>query len=193
MTSLAETITNYYIKKNIIPVNKRAVYQYGFQLIIADIINFSLVLMSGAVIGRFFHSILFLITLCSVRRYTGGFHAKSFWLCRLSMIITFICVTALTEILSRSQQLIPLIITIDIICILFISAKSPVEHPNKPLTPKQKRTNRIHGIISSFLLSTASVVLAVIKVKESVTITISLLAVVILMVIGMAVTKGVKK
>ena len=44
MNSLANAITDYYCKKNIITEDKKEIYCYGFMLIIADIINYTIIL-----------------------------------------------------------------------------------------------------------------------------------------------------
>lgn len=89
MEKISNAITDFYIRKNHVPKEKREIYSYGFQLILADIINFSIVILLGVFLGKVIDSILFLITLCSIRQFSGGFHAKTFWLCRVSMLITF--------------------------------------------------------------------------------------------------------
>ena len=91
MDRLANTITDYYIRKKIIAEEKREIYSYGFKLIISDVINYIIIISLGIVFNRLIESIVFLITLCGIRQFSGGFHAKTFWLCRLSMILTCLC------------------------------------------------------------------------------------------------------
>lgn len=193
MDRLANIITDYYIKKAYVPENKREIYMYGFKLIIADIINFSIVALLGAVIGRFAESVIFLITLCGVRQFSGGFHAKTFWLCRLSMLVTFLCVMMVSYLLSKSIFYnICTISIIDFISLIFIALLSPVKHPNKILTEPQRRSNKVKAIITSFILSVGSVALVMTGRIEGVTISITLTAVVVLMIAGIAAQKGGK-
>ncbi len=191
MDKLINKITDFYIKKSYISEDKREIYSYGFKLIIADIINFSIVMLLGVISGKFLESIVFLITLCGVRQFSGGFHAKTFWMCRLSMIVTFLCVIIISHFLSETACY--NIINIGIIngiSVIVIAALAPVEHPNKPLTGEQKKKNKRNAIITSLLLSVISIILIEANRIEGVTISITLTAVVILMIASIVLQKG---
>lgn len=194
MDRLANTITDYYIRKKIITEEKREIYSYGFKLIIADVINYVIILSLGVIFQRFIESIAFLITLCGLRQFSGGFHAKTFWLCRLSMITTCLCVMLLTDIVTYTGFEIITAVFVNVISVVFITITAPIVHPNKPLSDKQKHSNKIKSIITSVFLSIASIVFVVTTdMKFGVTIAITLLAVVVLMIIGMAIQKGGKE
>ena len=191
MDKLANTITDYYIRKKIIAEEKREIYSYGFKLIIADAINYIIIILFGIVFNRLIESIVFLITLCGLRRFSGGFHAKTFWLCRLSMIITCLCVMLLTDIVTYTGFEAIITILVNTISVVFSTIIAPIVHPNKPLSDKQKHNNKIKSIITSTFLSIVSIAIVVTtNMKFGVTISITLLAVVFLMIIGMAVQKG---
>ena len=77
MDRLANTITDYYIRKKIIAEEKREIYSYGFKLIIADVINYVIIISLGIVFNRLIESIAFLITLCGLRQlYIKDFRNK---------------------------------------------------------------------------------------------------------------------
>ena len=190
METISNAITDFYIRKNYIPQEKKEIYSYGFKLIIADIINFSIVMLSGAVLGKFIESMLFLVTLCGIRQFSGGFHAKTFGLCRLSMLITFFGVILTSWLITFVSFSTELLLILNIICIVLIYTLAPIRHPNKTLTVEQKRRNKIKATITSLILSVASSVLLLGKIDLGVIISITLAAVVILMIIGLAVQKG---
>lgn len=191
MEKISNAITDFYIRKNYVPQDKREIYSYGFQLILADIINFSIVILLGVFLGKVVDSILFLITLCSIRQFSGGFHAKTFWLCRLSMLSTFFCVTVISQLLPMQSYKI-IVLVINIICTAVITFLSPVKHPNKELNTKQKKQNKINAFITSFIMSAISIILIIAGFDKGVTISITLAAVTILMVIGIMVQEGGK-
>lgn len=193
MDKLANTITNYYIQKNIIAEEKREIYSYGFKLIFSDVINYMIIILLGIILNRLIESVAFLITLCGVRKFSGGFHAKSFWLCRLSMIITCLCVILLTDIVTYTGFETVIVIFVNVISVVFITIFAPVIHPNKPLSDKQKHNNKIKSVITSIVMSIVSIAIVAKDMKFGVTISITLLAVVALMTIGMAVRKGGKE
>lgn len=192
MEKLSNIITDFYIRKTFVSEDKREIYQYGFKLIIADIINFSMIMLLGVVLRRFTESIAFLITLCGVRQFSGGFHAKTFWLCRLSMIITFVCVILSTYFISHTIDNIA-ITSVNVVSVTVIAILAPVKHPNKTLTEQQQKQNKMKAIITSLILSVVSVILIAANRIEGVTISITLVAVVILMIIGVTVQRGGNK
>lgn len=191
MDKLANTLTDYYVRKNVIPGDKREIYSYGFKLIIADAINYILIISLGIVFNRLIESIIFLITLCGLRQFSGGFHAKTFWLCRLSMITTCLCVMLLTDIVTYTGFEIIIATSVNVISVTFIMIVAPVIHPNKPLSDKQECSNKIKSVITSIFLSVVSIIIIVFTdMKCGVTISMTLLSVVILMIIGKAIQKG---
>ena len=189
MKNLSDKITDFYIKKGFVPEDKKEIYSYGFRLIIADIINFSIVITLGIVLKKLCESILFLITLCTVRRFSGGFHAKTYWLCRLSMIITFTGVLTLSEIIIKTNNKLNISLLINVLCMIIIFRFSPVKHPNKTLTTEQIHKNKFKAIITSFILSVLSILITATGFDKGVTISSTLLAIVILMIISLVMQK----
>lgn len=190
--AIANAITHYCLNKKYIPEEKKEIYCYGFKLIFADIINFTLVLLLALIFGEITSGIAFLITLCSVRKHSGGFHAKTFWLCRLSMLVTFISVLAVKTVVAKTDYLLPISIALNIISVIIIAKLAPVKHPNKTMNERQIKLNKKNAIIASAVMAAVSTVLTAAGITEGVTITITLSADVILMIIGLISTKGGK-
>ncbi len=190
MERLANFLTDYCVANNIVEKDKEEIYLYGFKLIIADVINYTIIILLGIILRTLAESIVFMMCLCILRRYCGGFHAKTFWVCRLSMVTTYLCVMFLSKQLIEAGNMTFIVAPIDIASIIFISLFAPVEHPNKPLSNKQKQKNRIKAIITSVLLTIVSISFVAVNIKTGVTISITLLAVIILMIISMAIQKG---
>lgn len=190
MEHLANIITNYCVRKNIIVEDKSEIYCYGFKLIFADVVNFAIVLTLGIILKRFAESVIFLICLCGLRRFSGGFHAKTFWLCRTSMTAAYLCVAVLTDAVVRFEYKLPVTLLLNAASFAFICKYAPAEHPNKPLTDEKKRVNKIKAIITSCFLSAISILFVIADIKYGVTISMTLFAVVILMIVGMQRGKG---
>lgn len=190
MEKLANTLTNYYLKKKVIAEDKYEIYLYGFKLIIADIINYMIIIALGIILKKFPESITFLLSLCVLRQFTGGFHAKTFWLCRISMVITYIGVLLITNFVLNSGFEIPIIIFISVATIMVIAIFAPIENVNKRLSKSQRKSNKLKSIIASIILSMASVVFVVENTKVGVTISITMLATIVLMFVAMAIKKG---
>lgn len=190
MEKLASAITDYYIRKNIIDAAKRNIYIYGFKLIISDIVNFIVIILLGLLVNCELESVVFLITLCGLRVFTGGFHAKTFFVCRLSMMITFILVMATSNLLIESGVNYIYIGLLNIISTIIVALLAPVQNPNKKLEVRQMKTNHKRSVIASLFLSVLSVMLVYCKINIGVIISITTAAVAILMVVGLIVMKA---
>ncbi len=60
------------------------IISYGIELILATVINFLIVLTIGIAFHRSIETIIFLAIYCSIRKYTGGYHAKNHMRCILT-------------------------------------------------------------------------------------------------------------
>lgn len=191
MDKISTFLADYCIRHSQVPREKREIYIYGFKLIFADIINFGIIILFGLYTAKLKESIIFLITLCGLRQYSGGFHAKTFLICRISMIITYVAVTVTTIFLESRKEVFFIVLILNIISTIFISILAPIENANKKLSIYQKSENKIKSIIASAVFSLGSTLLTVSNFKtEGVTISITILAVGILMVIGLVAKKG---
>ena len=107
------------------------------------------------------------------------------------MIATYIIVMAAVNLLTNVNGCIYIVAFLNIISIIFVSFFAPVENKNKKLSLSQKRKNNIKSIIVATVLSLVATGLVFFNVRaEGVTISITLLAGVILMIIALAVKKG---
>ena len=191
MDKISTFLADYCIRHSQVPREKREIYIYGFKLIFADIINFGIIILFGLYTAKLKESIIFLITLCGLRQYSGGFHAKTFLICRISMIITYVAVTVTTIFVESRKEVFFIVLILNIISTIFISILAPIENANKKLSIYQKSENKIKSIIASAGFSLGSTLLTVSNFKtEGVTISITILAVGILMVIGLVAKKG---
>ena len=152
-------LMNCLIEKQCIEYDKKDIYAYGLKLILSDIINFSIILFISVLLKHIVTGIVFLITFCSIRKHSGGFHAKTFWLCRLTMITTFLCVVAAFEIISQTSIQDYLVIALNLFSVLIIVCLAPVKHPNKKLTDEQSKSNRKKAIIASSAFAVVSIAL----------------------------------
>ena len=190
MNNLSMILTNYFVSKKLIPYEKMEIYNYGFKLMLSDIINFSIIMLLGVLLNRVLDGLVYLVVLCSIRRFSGGFHVKTFWLCRLSMIITFLLILTLVDFLSFITISPLTSVFINIVLLLFIAVFSPVKHPNKKLNSKQIKKNKYNAILVTILWTPLSVFLIYLNITQGITIVTTILAVVILMALGMINKEG---
>lgn len=186
--SIVNALIKYYESRNYIPSDKKEIYSYGFKLLLADIINFSLVIVLGVLIKQPTAAVVFLISLYCIRKYTGGFHAKTFFLCRMSMLFTAFSVMIISKIVFTQSDCIYYVVSFNIISVFIIILLAPIENPKKKLTINRKKKNKRKAIIVSIIMSIISYIF--LEYYYGVVVSVTLLAVAILMIIGLIYGKG---
>ena len=84
--NLSTKITAFLIEQNIVSKKNKEVYEYGFDLLIADFINFSTILLIGVLCCRPWPTVLYLTIFVGLRSVCGGYHAKTHLKCHVCTI-----------------------------------------------------------------------------------------------------------
>lgn len=141
---LAERITQQLENDNIISLEKRELYKYGFQQGFILALNFLTSIAIGIIFGMFFECILLLAAYMPLRSYAGGHHSDSSEKCYIVsslIMVIWICLLKF-EILPISCCVIMLLISA-CICFTFV----PVESGNKPLDEREQNVYRQKSLI----------------------------------------------
>lgn len=120
-------------------------YQYGIEITISSILNFVLVMFIGTVIGHFADSIIFLLLLVLLRRFTGGYHANTYFVCNFICCMTFLGIILLEKVSLLFVISKYIAILLGVLSTFIIAIKCPIENPNKPI-PQSR--NKIYKTIS---------------------------------------------
>jgi len=183
METISEFLTKQFITRQIIDPNKKEIYKTGLKLILSDIINFSLILIIGSLTKSFIYSCIYLIMFWTVRRFSGGFHAKTYGVCRAVTLGMYILILLVSKLLN--SYLMIYTITCDFVAIITMFLFAPIRHPNKQLTENEVKANKFFSMVTTLFFAVASVVLTAISRKEGIVIALILLAISVLMYIGL--------
>ena len=144
---LLEYIADFLLSQKVIKKQEKEIYVYGTQLVICSLINLLICITISLLLGELINGLIFFAIFSSLRRFTGGFHCKTFIMCN----VVFSSVVALA-LLSNTflgkvfENYVIVMVTaiFNLICILLFS---PVYNENKKLTYIQKRRFLISSII----------------------------------------------
>ena len=56
------------------------IYIYGFELLVSSVIETISLLLIGLLTGKFVETVIFIISFSSIRVFSGGYHANSYFL-----------------------------------------------------------------------------------------------------------------
>lgn len=183
MKKISSLLLNELLKRNIIPHEKSEIYYTGIILLISDLINITLVIIAGIFTHSFLWSIIYLIMLWTVRRFSGGFHAKTYTVCRIVTLGTYIIIMFLSKTTDKNYAIISSLCN----CFAFITMVlfAPVKHPNKSLTEKEAKANKTFSLIATLSCVIFSILLTAYERKEGLVISLTLLAIALLMYVGL--------
>lgn len=119
------------------------VYIYGLEIILSCLISTSIILAIGIFIKQIIPTFVFLITFVFIRQYTGGYHASSYFLCKLCTVMSFVISVLLANIFPISR---PAFLVLMVIGCLTIWLFGPIENVHKPLTDQDKKKHKITGL-----------------------------------------------
>lgn len=170
--SISAKITAFFISRSIIPSYDREIYEYGFELLIADLINFSAILLIGAFAGQLWYSILYLLIFVGLRCFCGGYHAKTHLRCHICTIGAYLVFLVCNMILSPAHAL--LLLGENLLASVPVVLFAPIPHANKPLTEAVRKKNRLRSIVLYYTLTLLAFVLCLNHRQEGAAISMTL-------------------
>ena len=144
---ISKKITEKLIAKGIIEERRynADVYEYGIELILGDLINYILILVTSIVLKQdVYIPLLYLICFVSVRIFSGGFHAATHVGCSIFMIVFYLIFTLMYNLTLHMKILwVALFIVLSYLPIVLFA---PVRNKNRYVSEKKARINRIRAI-----------------------------------------------
>ncbi len=144
---LSECVTDFLLQQEIIKNEERYIYIYGIELIISSIINLFICLIISLWFKDFFNGLIFFISFSSLRRFTGGFHSKSFLRCNIIFAIIVVMTLLLNMYLSDIFDYVIVTVILITFSLLIIILFSPVYNDNKRLTKQERKLFLIKSIL----------------------------------------------
>lgn len=125
---VSRKLTDCLFENGLIAAHEIEDYRYSTQLLFEKIIGMAFLLLIAAVNGQFLQTVFFLVFFSNIRKYSGGFHAKSFPGCLCLSFLVYLSYTKLLfPYLLHTPKLNTCLLAGAFIIILAIGA---VNHPN---------------------------------------------------------------
>ncbi len=181
-TSIAEKMTAQLEMNNAIKSEDRAIYQYGIQQGLSILMNLFTTFLIGVVTGMFWESIIFSAAYMLLRRYAGGFHAKTPVRCYIYSATMVIAVLLAIKLLPLMKIVCPFLFVVGSLAIVLFA---PVEDKHKPLDKAEQhvyRKNTLLIIGTETLIFVISICLEIKMIYS--TVTFAIFSIAILVVTG---------
>lgn len=173
IAKLAKSTAHFFVEKEIVSREDEEVYIYGMELLFSTLFNIILAVIISAVTLSLLETAIFLTAFISVRHCIGGYHAKTHWGC---MAIFGAVLIAFAVIVKQTPDtfVIPISLASTAISFVLIMLFAPVEHPNKPLSDKEKSVLRQKGITLLSILGAVVLILMIFPASRRYSMYISL-------------------
>lgn len=148
---LSLIITDKFIHIGVIEKEKKAVYAYGFEILIATIFYTLIFIIAALITNSIIESIFFWIGFFVIRSISGGFHTKSYKNCHfLSLSNHLLFILAIKVLPLNIHSVLSLVL--NGFSIIMILVFAPVDHPNKPFIKNERKRFRALSCIYAVIL-----------------------------------------
>jgi len=140
----AEKLSEKLLQQNIITNEQYEICRYGFQQGMTVLLNFITIAVIGCIMHEFLHAMLFMAAFIPLRRYAGGFHAKTPVRCYLYSVGTVIAILLAIKLSMLTH---PICVTIYAVAGTVIAVLAPIEDKHKPLDQTERSVYRKRTLI----------------------------------------------
>lgn len=132
--------------------NERELYIYSFFILLTQTLYFALACFFGVIFGCFGESLIFFTAFMFIRKYAGGYHAKTETRCEILSALSIAGCIWLIK-MSKNCNLFTILLCAALICAVVIITSAPLDTPEKPLSKKEfDRFKLITRIILTVIL-----------------------------------------
>lgn len=192
VTSFCNKIADIFLKNNIIEEEDKEIYQYGLEIFTSTFIGMLIVLTIGIFTHQIFETTIFYIVFATIRVYAGGYHASTYFRCKLFFTLNFILILSLSVFFSRFEVSLIIILPLNIWGFYTIEKYAPMENKNKSLTNADKKKYKKLSIWLYCFWSFMGMVLFFINIRIFWIITLSIFSVIVLMLLNKFIGKEEK-
>lgn len=153
VTSLSKVLCGCLNKINPKSEEENAVIQYGFELVLDNIIKLFFIGLAGALLGKGWETFVILLSFCALRLQAGGVHARTNVGCALGMILIW-GFSLIGSIFIKIKA--PFVIALYVIYGLVIAALAPRSKNIEYFTRSSKRKKKLKSLIAVTLLMSAA-------------------------------------
>ncbi|MBW9151522.1 accessory gene regulator ArgB-like protein [Clostridium estertheticum] len=151
MEKLADSIANKVALELSLNEDNKEVISYGTFALIQMLIAIIFVIIFGVLFHVAFEALIISFTAAILRKYSGGVHASSPWICNCIGTIVSVGQAVIISLLTNSVVNLKLVIIIGVVIFIWsyyiIYKLAPVDSASKPIVKQEKRNRMKKGSI----------------------------------------------
>lgn len=164
ISKLAKNIAHFFVVQKIVEESREAIYAYGMELLLSDVLNTLIVLLIALISHTFPAVIIFTAVFMGLRKFVGGYHANSHLSCMFTLVAVMLIFSyGICNVPEKYAWVVSIGFVIISIPVVFNLA--PISHPNKPVSDEKKVKLKKHSRIFTLLLSTFAFLLIMFRLN----------------------------
>ena len=153
MEKFSSKLIEFFVSNDLIKNEDKEIYKYAVNIILSSLIHIATVMIIGLCFNLFIESLVFYFSFIAIRKFAGGYHAKTPVRCYLFSFASNIIILFLVKWLSSINTLfIFIFIIFELLCVVLILLISPLDTENNPLTGQEKKMYRMLTSIITILI-----------------------------------------
>lgn len=162
INNLSTYIVDKLVSKGTVTEDERELYVYGLFMIFSHLMYLILAIVFGLIFKCFLESIIFYITFQFLRRYAGGYHAKTETRCEILSTLSILCCIVIIK-CSKMYDINIVLLSTSLVFAVLIFIFCPLDTPEKPLTDKEHKYFRKISLIILSLIIVAIIISFIFK------------------------------
>ena len=133
-------------------------YEYAIYIVLSAIFHTTTVILLGLFFNQLVESIAFYCSFIVIRKFAGGYHAKTPIRCYLFYIISSIIMLLIIKMFNSVNVIFThILIIFELLCVLIVLLTSPLDTENNPLNRNEKKLYKILSASNSLCISIVSI------------------------------------
>ncbi len=150
MNSVNNRVIKFFIDNDVIKEEDKELYEYAFSITVSALIHIVTIVVLGITFGLVAESIIFYICFIAIRKFAGGYHAKTAGRCYISSVVLSVLLLVVLKLLTNNINSIVVIgvFAISLFSVGCICTLAPLDTENNVLSNKEKS---IYGLIARII------------------------------------------
>ena len=136
-------------------------YEYAVYIILSSLFHIATIIVLGLCFNLLVESLMFYFSFISIRKFAGGYHAKTPVRCYVFSVISTVFILVVMKIILVVDSLLIMyvLLSLDLICVILICMLSPIDTDNNPLNNREKKVYKTISVVASITIFGVSYVL----------------------------------
>lgn len=142
-----------YLCSNETDTDSLELYEYAIYVVLSSIFHIATIVVLGVFFNMIIESVVFYFSFISIRKFAGGYHAKTPTKCYLFSILSNIIILYFIKLVNGVSVIFVFsLIMFELFCVVLILLISPLVTENNPLKTSEKKMYRIIAVFISILI-----------------------------------------